>query len=238
MIAFHHRDTWSGADEFAVTYSYSNSPPAYTNNLPASGAAPLWTGSLVGYYLDPTGATVSYDQQPTNATILQGRTATFIAHATGQSAYGTNVTYQWQSAPKGSSTFTSIPGATQSTYTTAALGLGDNGTQFQVLASVPSFTVPSSVATVTVNADVYPPNLVAASALASRSNATFDVGITFDEPLDPTSAQTLANYTLSAGTASAVKYFSGSPGVVLTVSGLTVGQSVLGDRSERCRPLW
>jgi hypothetical protein len=35
----------------------------------------------------------------------------------------------------------------------------------------------------------------------------------------------LANYGISAGTISAVKYYAGSPGVVLTVSGLTVGNS-------------
>ena len=219
LFAFHHRFTWSGADDFAVTYTYSNAP------APASGTAPLFTGSLIGTYLDPTGASVTFSQQPTNMTVLQGRKATFTAVVTGQSIYGTNVVLQWQSAPSGSSTFTSIPGATTSTYTTPVLGLTDSGRQYKLLATVPGFTQPSSVATVTVNADTTPPHLVAASALASQSGATFDVGVTFDKLLDPASAETLANYTLSAGTRTAVKYYAGSPGVVLTVSGLTVGNS-------------
>ena len=88
---------------------------------------------------------------------------------------------------------------------------------------MPGFTQPSSVAKVTVNADTIPPKLVSVAALPSQTGSTFDVGVTFDEPLDPTSAGTLANYTISAGTITGVKYFAASPGVVLTVSGLTAG---------------
>jgi len=218
MIAFHHRDTWSGADDFAVTYLANPG-----TNQPVSGAAPLLTGSVVGAYLDPTGASVSFSQQPTNVTILQGRTATFTAAATGQSLYGTTVVFQWQTAPKGSATYTNIPGATTGSYTTPALGVADSGRQYQLLATVPGFTQPSSVATVTVNPDIYPPNLVSVAAIPSRSNTTFDVGVTFDEPLDPVSAGTLANYTISAGTITGLKFYAASPGVVLTVSGLTAG---------------
>ena len=178
---------------------------------------------MIGTYLDPTGASVSFSQQPTNVTILQGRTATFTAAATGQSLYGTTVAFQWQTAPKGSSTFTNIPAATTSSYTTPALGVTDTGRQYQLLATVPGFTQPSSVATVTVNPDIYPPNLVSVAAMPSRSNTTFDVGVTFDEPLDPVSAGTLANYTISAGTITGLKFYAASPGVVLTVSGLTAG---------------
>ena len=122
MIAFHHRDTWSGADDFAVTYLINPG-----TNQPASGDAPLLTGSVIGTYLDPTGASVTFSQQPANVTILQGRVATFTALATGQSSYGTNVSYQWQTAPPGSATFTNIPGQTTASYTTPALGLADSG---------------------------------------------------------------------------------------------------------------
>jgi len=224
LIAFHHRDTWSGGDDFAVSYGYYTNPvpPApYGTPYPVSGSAPLLTSSAVATYLDPTGASVSFSQQPTNVTILQGRTATFTVVATGQSLYGTTVAFQWQTAPKGSTTFTNIPGATTSSYTTPALGVADSGRQYQLLATVPGFTQPSSVATVTVNPDIYPPKLVSVAALPSQSNTTFDVGVTFDEPLDPVSAATVANYTISAGTITGLKFYAASPGVVLTVSGLT-----------------
>jgi hypothetical protein len=226
MIAFHHRDTWSGADDFAVSYGLYTAPvpPApYGTPFPVSGSAPLLTSSVVGTYLDPTGASVTFSQQPANVTILQGRTATFTAKATGQSSYGTNVIFQWQTAPKGSATFTNIPGATTTSYTTPVLGVADSGRQYQLLATVPGFTQPSSVATVTVNADTTPPHLVSVAALPSQSNTTFDVGVTFDEPLDPVSAATLANYTISAGSITGLTFYAASPGVVLTVSGLTAG---------------
>ena len=59
--------------------------------------------------------------------------------------------------------------------------------------------------------------------MPSQSGPNFDVGVTFDEPLDPTSAGTLANYSISPGSVTAVRFYATSPGVVLTVSGLTAG---------------
>jgi hypothetical protein len=92
-----------------------------------------------------------------------------------------------------------------------------------LLATVPGFTQPSSIAKVTVNADTIAPKLVSVAALPSRSGTTLDVGVTFDEPLDPTSGGTAGNYSISVGSITAVKFYGGSPGVVLTVSGLTAG---------------
>jgi hypothetical protein len=67
--------------------------------------------------------------------------------------------------------------------------------------------------------------IVAAGALVETNGTTFDVGVTFSGPIDPASATTVANYTLSAGTISGATYFAGSPGVVLKTAGLTVGNS-------------
>jgi hypothetical protein len=216
MLAFHHRFSWSGGDEFAVTYLINPG-----TNQPASLSAPLLTGSVVGTLVDPTGASVTFNPQPADVTILQGRTATFTTVVTAQSLYGTSVALQWQTAPSGSATFTNIPGATTSSYTTPVLGVADTGRQYQLVATVPGLTQSSRVAKVTVNKDTIPPNLVSVAALPSQSGTTFDVGVTFDEPLDPASAGTIANYTVSAGTITAVKFYPESPGVVLTVSGLT-----------------
>jgi hypothetical protein len=217
MQAVHFRYTYSGADDFAATYTYAGAP------VPVAGTAPVVTGNVVGTFLDPTGASVSFSQQPTNVTILQGRKATFTGVATGQSLYGTNVVLQWQTAPSGSTTFTNIPGETKASYTTPALQVVDSGRQYKLLATVPGFTQPSSVATVTVIADTFAPKLVSVAALPSQTGGTMDVGVTFDEPLDATSAGTVGNYAISAGTISGLKYYPTSPGVVLTVSGLTAG---------------
>jgi hypothetical protein len=152
LFAQHHCFSWSGEGDFAVTYSYAGDP------APAVGDAPLLTGSVIASYLDPTGASVTFSQQPTNVTILNGGTATFTGLAAGQSPIysNTNVFYQWQSAPKGSATFTDIPGETLNSYTTPVLHLSDSGTQYKLLAMLAGLVQPSSVATVTVTADTIP----------------------------------------------------------------------------------
>jgi len=113
---------------------------------------------VIGSDLDPTGATVTFSQQPTNVTIPDGGTAIFTGLATGQSPIysTTNVSYQWQSAPKGSSTFTDIPGATLNSHTTPVLHKSDSGTQYKLLAMFAGLAHPSSVATVTVTAETSP----------------------------------------------------------------------------------
>lgn len=219
LEAIHGDRSWSGADDFAVTYKL------YTNADPAGGSAPSLTGAVVGTYLDPTGASITFNQPPANVAILQGRKATFTVQVTGTSVYGGNVTIQWQSAPAGSSTFTDIAGATTATYVTGNLDLAASGTQYRVKATVPGVTEFSPVATVTVNADTVPPVVTGAGAIASQTGATFDVGVTFDEPVDQTTAGNVANYSLSAGTISGIKFYAKSPGVVLTVSGLTAGNT-------------
>ena len=113
---------------------------------------------MIASYLDPTGASVTFSQQPTNVTILNGGTATFTGLAAGQSPIysNTNVFYQWQSAPKGSATFTDIPGETLNSYTTPVLHISDSGTQYKLLAMLAGLVQPSSVATVTVTPDTIP----------------------------------------------------------------------------------
>ena len=68
--------------------------------------------------------------------------------------------------------------------------------------------IPGAAATLTVVPDTFAPLLVTASALASETGNTFDVGVTFDEAVTAASAGNAANYTLSAGTVLAVRYFA------------------------------
>ena len=84
-------------------------------------------------------------QNPASAFANVGQTAVFTVAASGG-----NLSYQWQSQPTGSSSFTNIGGATSSTYTTQALGLGDSGAQFLCVVSNSSGTVTSNAATLTV----------------------------------------------------------------------------------------
>src|ERR1019366_908538 len=190
LCAVHQRFSWSGGDDFGVTYTYAGAPP------PAAGTAPLLTSSVIGAYLDPTGASVTFSQQPTptNVTLLEARTATFTCQATGQSLYGTTVTYQWQTAPSGSSTFTHITGATLNSYTTPPLHLADNGRQFKVFAIVAGLMQASRVVTVTVNVDNVPPTALTANPDESGTHVT----VVYSEGVTDT-ALNLTNYSIVPG---------------------------------------
>jgi len=82
--------------------------------------------------------------QPQNASVLTGQAAVFSVTATGALAY------QWQSQAPGAGSFSAIPGATSSTYTTPPAGAGDNGTQFLCVVSNAAGSVNSSAAVMSV----------------------------------------------------------------------------------------
>jgi hypothetical protein len=228
MLLVHHDPSWSGGDEFAVTYKYEGEPD------PTPGDAPKLTGSVMGYFFDPTGASINFVQQPTSQAAVQGGTATFTASATGSSVYGTTLLYQWQSAPKGSSTWTDIAGATSASYTTALLGLGDDGTQYRVVATVAPITQTSVVVSVSVTTDKTPP-LAHAGAMPDSVAGTVDIGIGFNKSIDPTTVGVPANYSVSAGTITSLTVYTNrftadsqnplvklvKQSVVLTVTGLS-----------------
>ena len=65
--------------------------------------------------------------------------------------------------------------------------------------------------------------VVGVGAIQKNGNTTYDVGISFNMPYDHASAATLANYTLSGGTAPTITTLDKGNGVVITVSGLTAG---------------
>jgi hypothetical protein len=62
--------------------------------------------------------------------------------------------------------------------------------------------------------------VVGAGAIQKNGSSTYDLGVSFNMPYDEASAKTLANYTLSGGTASAITAWADGYGVVLTTSGL------------------
>jgi hypothetical protein len=193
MLSIHHDTSGAGADDFAATYKMEGDPD------PKNGDVPKFAGNLIGYYFDPSGASVSFAQQPQNASATQGGTVTFTAAATGLSVYGTNVFYQWQSAPKGSANWTDIAGATAASYQTPILGLTDDGRQYRLVATVPPYSSSSAAVTVTVAADTTPP-IATVGAMQDDTAGVVDVGVGFNETVDSVAGQLLANYSVSPGT--------------------------------------
>ena len=101
-----------GGDSVAATFILEGEPD------PANGDAPRLVGDVIGTFLNPNGVSIDITRQPGNLTALQNQTATLSVTATGTSAYGPNVAFQWQMAPAGSTSFTDIAGETSDTYTT------------------------------------------------------------------------------------------------------------------------
>lgn len=153
--------TVTGTSNTSVTWTIA---PSGTGSISGAGlyTAPASIGSLQAVTVTATSvadntkfgnATVTLNppaspaitQQPSNATVTVGQAATFSVAASGA-----GVTYQWQSMASGAGSFTNITGATSNSYTTPALALADNGTQFRAVATSPQGSATSGAATVTV----------------------------------------------------------------------------------------
>lgn len=102
---------------------------AATLTVTAANAAPVFT------------------TQPQDASVTAGDSAHFSVAASGVPA----PTFQWQMSADNGANWTSINGATSTSYDTPAAATGDNGKQFRAVASNSEGTVYSSTATLTVS---------------------------------------------------------------------------------------
>lgn len=100
---------------------------------------------------------LSVATQPVATTVLVGDPAGFTVGLSDPNG----ATYQWQKQSSGGS-FTNIPGATSSSYTTPPTTLADNGALFRVNATGPSGSATSSNALLTVVPPIVVNNPVAA----------------------------------------------------------------------------
>jgi hypothetical protein len=180
-----------------------------------------------------TGGTVNITTQPQDATKIAVRSgpATFKVDATSGyigdvSGAAPPITYQWQTAPKGSSSFTDITGATNKSYTTGILQLAADGTQYRAAVTASDATVNSRVALLTVLPNTNPP--VALAGAITRNDGVIQVGVSFDEQVDPATI-VAGNFTLNGGTVTdfkvATNSFNTYASALLTTSGLTPGNS-------------
>jgi len=211
----HHQDL--AADAFAATFKLAADPD------PLDGAPPKLAGNLIaGFVFDNTYVTVN--NPPLNQATVQGYPATFSVGA--ESGYLGTVTsdqtpllsYQWQSAPGGSSTFTNIPNANQAVYTTPPVALSDNGTQFQVVLTTAGFATNSPAAALAVLRDTSPPMPV---RIVSASLDATAVTVAFSKPLDLASAQTASNYFFSSTGSEALNAMLDASGTNVIVSDST-----------------
>ena len=211
-----------GGDNMAVTFKLTSEPN------PANGSAPRIDSTLLGTYSLAkalNGATINITRQPATTNGLQNRTVTLsFAAATGYqgdaSGVGPAATYVWETAPAGSSTFTRIPGATGTSYTTPALALTESGRQYRVVIKASDATTTSAAATVNVTPDTAAPRPVTVAGVNAGRNV---VTLSFNEALGALTATNGANYSFGPGNilGSSVALANGTNLTITTASPLT-----------------
>ncbi|MEK7413969.1 MAG: right-handed parallel beta-helix repeat-containing protein [Planctomycetota bacterium] len=139
-------------------------------------AIPAGAGYDIGACEQPVASAIAptITTQPTNAAVTAPATATFSVVATGTPT----PTYQWQSAPSGSSTFTAISGATLASYTTTATTTAMTGMQYRCVVTNSAGAATSTVATLTVTAAPVAPTITTQPVnkiVTAPATATFSV---------------------------------------------------------------
>jgi hypothetical protein len=206
-----------------------------SNNLNSitSSNATLTVGQLItvngAQVLNGGAVTITQQPQPATEVAVRSGPATFSVAATSSfigdaSGAAPPINYQWESAPKGSTTFTPITSATNTSYRTPVLQLTDDGTQFRAVVTASDANVNSSVALLTVLPNTNPP--VATAGAIINNAGVVEVGVSFDEQVDPATV-VQGNFALSSGTITGFKLATNSyltyAAAILETTGLTPG---------------
>lgn len=194
-----------GGDKLDVTFKLTTDPD------PTNGTPSRITSTMTTHY-ELDGGIISITQQPQSGQTAQGNALSFSVTAVGgyigdASGASPTLLYQWQSAPQGSSTFTDISGAINTSYTTPLLNLADNGTQFRVHISAGDAITNSSIAVATVVQDTTPPAIVGSGALMGATQ----VGISFNKAIDKVTGGTAGNYKVNGVAATAATVLANNP---------------------------
>lgn len=189
----------------------------------------------------------SFAAQPAPVLVQPGQTASFDAQVIGVPS----PTLQWQTRAAGAASWENVAGgagATSTTYTTAPVGLQDNGRQFRLVATNVAGSTISGVATLSMSAESVAPTIVsqpapltvlagseAVFAVAAQGTAALSYQWLRDGMAIPGANGTqlkLPAVSVSAAAVYAVRVSNTagtatSNGVQLTVSSLPTAESVL-----------
>lgn len=162
------------------------------------GPAPFGTPSAAPYgygfnaiYLAEIESTGSLriTANPTSQKAPAGKSTTLTVAATSPQT----ISYQWQKAASGSSTFADISGATQANYTTPVLSVADDGAKFRC--KVSSGTSQATSAEAIINVDGVIPTIADV-----RGSVNFNaVYVTLSEAMKLDTLANKANYALNGG---------------------------------------
>jgi hypothetical protein len=147
LEADHHQG--SGGDGFAATFKFAGAPD------PADGSVPALTSGLLAVNAY-NNTYITITASPRNAAVNPGTNATFaVAAFSGylgdpSGLVAPPISYQWQSAPFGVSSFTNISNATTNSFTTSFLTTANDGSQYRVALATVGFATNSAAARLTV----------------------------------------------------------------------------------------
>ncbi len=214
-------DSWYDYNSSVQTTSVATA----TSAVYSSGASYVALGGPgqaygpVDFVYGGAGSQPSITQQPQGQSVTAGATATFSVTATG-----TGLSYQWSSAPSGSSTFTAISGATGSSYTTPATTVAQSGTQYMCAVSNGNGSVNSSAATLTVTGGASGTYFVTSESLGTiRNNYTGYVGMNITVGSAPITVTALGRIVAgSNGGSHIVKIVQASTGTDVPGASVTV----------------
>jgi len=213
--AVHHDG--GGGDQVEATYKLVGEPDPNNGDVTKINA---FSSTMGPYVQGLDGAYIVVTNPPASTVFgFQSQTATFsasaAAHYTGDpSTASPSIAYQWQTAPAGSSTFTNIPSANGTSYTTPLLTLADQGRQYRVTIVAGDAITNSTVGTLSVIHDTTPPAITAAGGSGPSLRV---VTVTFNELLDKASAETAANYVFNPGGIVATNASLDASGKVVTL---------------------
>ena len=177
----------NGGDFFELAWRETNDTTIAANLLPI-GPENVYT------FTTPAGKRAMITQQPTSTNVSEIASATFTVAAESMPV-ADQLGYQW---------FLNgnlIPGAIGTTYTTNSIDRTANG--YTVFAKVYTLigVMTSDVATITVDADLTPPNLLSAGTFPGENL----LGLEFDEPMDLSIATNTLNYQIDGATVTNVE---------------------------------
>jgi len=195
------------------------------DSTPANQLQPI-AGTICCSNSNPDETAFTFNPQITGGTFSEGTAVTFTTGGSGTNLTSSNptVSWSWQAKAAGAASFTNIPGAFSSSYTTPRLLPVNDQTQYRAVGGIPGLSSPGDIATLTVVNDIVLPTVTNVSATPGQTQ----VRVTYSEVVDPTTSVDMANYVITAPGAinvpiSAATQSANGTYVTLTTAALTPG---------------
>lgn len=204
-----HKQAGAGAENFGIAWTKPGEAVSTINIIPGK--------YLAGYADTNFPATLNITTQPVDVTLQAGSKATFTLAATGTSAYGTNVGFQWQKNGA------DIEDAINASYTTPFAVVADNGSRYKCRVMVPGRQAVSGEATLTVTPA---PPFVVVSAIPLHYPSYSKVTVEFSNPLVDATATNVSNYGIGNGVVlSGAALWDEHTVILTTTAQMTAGQA-------------